>query len=55
MSLCRLNQHYEEAGNQMANNQGVDWFEAARAVPGDLLKESPGWIDKQAKDAEEQI
>ena len=38
----------------MANNQGVDWFEAARAVPADSLKESPGWISKQRKDAEEQ-
>ncbi|XP_028394466.1 uncharacterized protein LOC114518659 [Dendronephthya gigantea] len=54
MLLCRLNQHYEDAGNQMANNEAVDWFEAARGVPGDLLRESPGWISKQRRDAEEQ-
>ncbi|XP_028418786.1 uncharacterized protein LOC114544315 isoform X2 [Dendronephthya gigantea] len=54
MLLCRLNQHYEDAGDQMANNEAVDWFEAARGVPGDLLRESAGWISKQRKDAEEQ-
>ena len=43
-----------EEGNQIANNEAVDWFEAARALPGDLLKEAPGWISKKKMDAEEQ-
>jgi pantothenate kinase-related protein Tda10 len=31
----------------------VDWFETVRAVPRDLLRESPGWIYSQSKEAEE--
>ena len=31
----------------------VDWFKDVRNVPRDLLKESPGWIYQQRKDAEE--
>ena len=53
MLLCRLNQHYEQSSNQQMKN-GTDWFEAARSVPMDLLKECPGWICTQRKDAEEQ-
>ncbi|CAB4027966.1 ATP-dependent DNA helicase PIF1-like [Paramuricea clavata] len=44
MLLCRINQNYGEA---------VDWFEMVRAVPRDLLKESPGWIYSQRREAEE--
>ena len=32
MLLCRINEHYEKEGNQIANNEAVDWFEAARAL-----------------------
>ena len=32
---------------------GTDWFEEARSVPAELLRECPGWISKQRKDAEE--
>ena len=31
----------------------MDWFETVRAVPRDLLRESPGWIYSQSKEAEE--
>ena len=53
MLLCRINQQFQEAGNQMSDNEAVDWFEAVRAVPRDLLRESPGWIYSQRKEAEE--
>ncbi|CAB4032530.1 ATP-dependent DNA helicase PIF1 [Paramuricea clavata] len=53
MLLCRINQDYGEAGNQMPDNEAVDWFETVRAVPRDLLRESPGWIYSQRKEAEE--
>ena len=42
MLLCRINQQFQDAGNQMSDNEAVDWFEEVRAVPTDLLKESPG-------------
>ena len=51
MLLCRINQNYSEAGNPLSDN--VDWFKDVRNVPIDLLKESPGWIYQQRKDAEE--
>ena len=53
MLLCRINQDYGEAGNQMSDNEAVDWFEEVRAVPRDLLRESPGWIYSKRKEAEE--
>ena len=53
MLLCRINQQFQDAGNQMSDNEAVDWFEEVRAVPTDLLKESPGWIYSQKKEAEE--
>ncbi|CAB4017851.1 ATP-dependent DNA helicase PIF1, partial [Paramuricea clavata] len=53
MLLCRINQDYGEAGNRMSDNEAVDWFEMVRAVPRDLLKECPGWIYSQRKEAEE--
>ncbi len=53
MLLCRINQDYGEAGNQMSDNEEVDWFEEVRAVPRDLLREAPGWIYSQRKEAEE--
>ena len=53
MLLCRINQDYGEAGNRMSDNEAVDWFETVRAVPTDLLRESPGWIYSQRKEAEE--
>jgi hypothetical protein len=37
----------------MSDNEAVDWFETVRAVPRDLLRESPGWIYSQRKEAEE--
>ncbi len=37
----------------MSDNEEVDWFEVVRAVPRDLLRESPGWIYSQRKEAEE--
>ena len=55
MLLCRFNQHYEQSGDlllEMLEN-GTDWFEEARSVPVELLRECPGWISKQRKDAEE--
>ena len=52
MLLCRLNQHYEQSGDLLLEN-GTDWFEEARSVPLELLRECPGWISKQRKDAEE--
>ena len=54
MLLSRINEHYEKKGNQIANNEAVDWLEAARALPGDLLKEAPGWVSKKKMDAKEQ-
>ena len=27
MLLCRINQQFQEAGNQMSDNEAVDWFE----------------------------
>ena len=42
MLLCRINQQFQDARNQMSDNEVVDWFEEVRAVPTDLLKESPG-------------
>jgi hypothetical protein len=51
--LCRINQDYGEAGNRLSDNEAVDWFETVRAVPRDLLRESPGWIYSQRKEAEE--
>ncbi len=51
--LCRINQQFQEAGNQMSDNEAVDWFEEVRAVPRDLLRESPGWIYSKRKEAEE--
>ena len=54
MLLCRINQQFQDAGNQMSDNEAVDWFQEVRAaVPTDLLKESPGWIYSQRKEAEE--
>jgi hypothetical protein len=53
MLLCRINQDYGEAGNRMSDNEAVYWFEMVRAVPRDLLRESPGWIYSQGKEAEE--
>ena len=53
MLLCRINQDYGEAGNRMSDNEAVDWFETVRTVPRDLLRESPGWIYSQRKEAEE--
>ena len=53
MLLCRINQQFQEAGNQMSDNEAVDWFEEVRAVPRDLLRESPGWIYSKRKEAEE--
>jgi hypothetical protein len=51
--LCRINQDYGEAGNRLSDNEAVDWFETVRTVPRDLLRESPGWIYSQRKEAEE--
>ena len=51
MLLCRINQNYGDAGNPLSDN--VNWFQDVRNVPLDLLKESPGWIYQQRKDAEE--
>ena len=42
MLLCRLNQHYEQSGGLLLEN-GTDWFEEARSVPVELLRECPGW------------
>ena len=54
MLLCRINQQFQDARNQMSDNEAVDWFQEVRAaVPTDLLKESPGWIYSQRKEAEE--
>ena len=53
MLLCRINQQFQEAGNQMSDNEAVDWFEEVRAVPRDMLRESPGWIYSKRKEAEE--
>ena len=53
MLLCRINQDYGEAGNWLSDNEAVEWFETVRAVPRDLLRESPGWIYSQRKEAEE--
>jgi hypothetical protein len=53
MLLCRLKQQFQEAGNEMSDNEAVDWFEEVRAVPRDLLRESPGWIYSKRKEAEE--
>ncbi|CAB4022742.1 Hypothetical predicted protein, partial [Paramuricea clavata] len=60
MQLCvtvhqsqRINQDYGEAGNGMSDNEAADWFEMVRAVPRDLLRESPGCIYSQRKEAEE--
>ncbi len=53
MLLCRINQHCQEAGNQMSDNEAVDLLEEVRAVHKDLLTESPGWIYSQRKEAEE--
>ena len=33
MLLCRINQQFQEAGNQMSDSEAVDWFEEVRAVP----------------------
>ena len=52
MMSCRLNQHYEESGNPMFENT-TDWFEAAKSVPVEVLRDSPGWIYKKKKDMEE--
>ena len=52
MLLCRLKQHYEQSGDLLLEN-GTDWFEEARSVPVELLRECPWWISKQRKDAEE--
>ena len=52
MLLWRLNQHYQESGDLLLEN-GTDWFEEARSVTMELLRECPGWISKQRKDAEE--
>ena len=49
MLLCRLNQHYEQSGDLLLEN-GTDWFEEARSVPVELLRECPWWISKQRKD-----
>ena len=53
MLLCRINQDYGEAGNQMSDNEAVDWSEEVRAVPRDLLRELPGLIYSKRKEAEE--
>jgi DNA replication protein DnaC len=53
MLLCRTNQDCGETSNRMSDNEAVDWFETVRAVPRDLLRESPGWIYSQRKEAEE--
>ena len=53
MLLCRINQDYGEGGNLMSDNEAVDWFETVRAMPRDLLRESPGLIYSQRKEAEE--
>ena len=52
MMLCRLNQHYEESGNPMFENT-TDWFEAAKSVPVEVLRDCPGWIYKKKKEMEE--
>ena len=48
----QVEQHYEQSGDLLLEN-GTDWFEEARSVPVELLRECPGWISKQRKDAEE--
>ena len=53
MLLCRINQNYRQAGDSLCDNEAVDWFEAVRNLPIDLLKESRKWIYGQRKDAEE--
>ena len=54
MLLCRINQQFQDARNQMSDNEAVDWFQEVRAaVPTDLLKESLGWIYSQRKEADE--
>ena len=53
MLLCRINQHCQEAGNQMSDNEAVDLLEEVRAVHKDLFTKSPGWIYSQRKEAEE--
>ena len=40
MLLCRINQQFQDAGNQMSDNEAVDWFQEVRAVPTDLLRVS---------------
>ena len=52
MLLSSLNQHYEQSGDLLLEN-GTDWFEEARPLPMELLRECPWWISKQRKDAEE--
>ena len=42
----------EQSGDLLLEN-GTDWFEEARSVPVELLRECPGWISKKMKDAEE--
>ena len=51
MMLCRLNQHDEESGNPMFENT-TDWYEAAKSVPMEVLRDCPGWIYKK-KEVEE--
>ena len=38
MLLCRLNQHCEQSDDLLLEN-GTNWFQEARLVPMDLLKE----------------
>ena len=40
MLLWRINQQFQDAGNQMSDNEAVDWFQEVRAVPTDLLRVS---------------
>ena len=51
MMLYRSNQHYEESGNPMFENT-ADWFEGAKSVPVEVLRDCHGWIYKK-KEMEE--
>ena len=48
MLLSRLNQHYEESGNPIFGNT-TNWFENAKSVSVEVLKDCPGWIFKKQK------
>ena len=52
MLLCQLNTAYQNDDQEMAD-QNIDWNEAARNYPQELLRECPKWIMNKRKEHEE--